>query len=273
MKNLKYLISFFFIGLTMITNAQKLEIGAEFGNNIIPLTINGNELGQTYGLGIHSGLKAQYHINDYLSITTGIAISQKQQYHEYSSKSDVLETLENVFSLLSGGGIDLDSIVDALGVNTDINRKTSAIITMNNLEIPVLATLRYKKLRVYAGGYGGILLSAKRKQKTETTIPFLQAFDIASLDETGIVGLLLPSAQEVSTEVNNNTNDLNAIDYGLIAGIGYQTQHWSFNAFYSHGIAHYRLLPSLWVENHYALRFTMGYQISFSKENDKIIIQ
>ena len=273
MNSLKITLATLLIGFSLASHSQKIELGLEVGSNIIPLNINNNDLGQTYGLGIHSGLRSQYHFSEHFSLTTGLSISQKKKYHEYESTSSVLETLESVFGFFSGGAIDLDSITDALGVNTDVNRKTSAIITMNNLELPLLATYRIKNFRIYLGGYGGILLSASRKQKTETTIPFLQAIDLGALDSTGFVSLLLPDEEKVEHEVNNNTNDLNEIDFGAIVGIGYQSNHWNFNLLYSRGFAHYRLINNNVTDPHIAFRFTLGYQISFRKEEGKIIIE
>lgn len=274
---MKYFILIFFLFVTSIVFAQNVNFGVELGANLNPM--EENEMGQDFRIGAYSGLNSQIQIKNNFHFTTGLAISQKSKYRERESITSLTDDLENFIRLLSGFGgggfnINIDSITDALGVNTDIIKVKKIHSTITHLQVPLLATYQYKKVQLHLGGYGSFMLSANNRITEEQNVPFLQALDITQFDSTGIASFLLPKKEDVKTYQNNDKSYFGSFDAGAIVGLSYFVDRLNFGIYYSYGLIDYRFIPDVNnKENYKSLRFSLSYLINIKKDNNKIILE
>jgi len=109
------------------------------------------------------------------------------------------------------GGLDFE--------NLDI--KASATMTLNYLQLPVNAAFKFdvgygSKFFIFAGPYVGYGLSAKVKVK-------------ASYENTKV-------SQSEKIKFGSGDEELNPLDFGINAGIGYQYEKVFFKLQYNHGL-------------------------------------
>ena len=274
MNKLKITIYLLFFLTVNLVFAQRVDIGLELASNVNPIN-NNNNLGQNYKLGLHSGLKAQIQLKNNFYLTTGLAFTQKSKYKENTEISSLTSNLELLFSLFSAGNqpLNIDSIADEFGLNTDIIKTTKSSITINHLELPILATYQYKKIQVHVGGYASVLLSANRKIEERQDVPLLKAIDINQLDSTGLSRLFLPKAEDINYEESKNTSDLKVFDVGAIIGISYFVNRLNFGLFYTRGFVDYEFnATKAFSDSHQSLRFSLSYLINLKKEESGILL-
>ena len=219
-----------------ITVAQKVQIGAEAGMNIIPM--EDTDIGYNHQLGYHFGANFRYHFSEHFKLSSGVFLSQKKKKYAFSS-SQPASDLINIPSF-GGGGLPIDSLLNLPGVNAEATTTTAGTVPELFIEVPLLANFKYKHLNIYAGPYIGYLVSAVKKETVTTSIPVLDVIDIGSLDPTGLSSLFLPKSEETKTTESNNKDNLNQLDYGLNFGIGYEHNNLHFNLMYSYGLVDYR---------------------------------
>lgn len=263
----------FIIGVFALlpTIAQQTKIQLQAGAGAIPM--NTTTLGPKYSLGMHGGLQVQQQLKNKLWLSSGLYLSQKQQFTQKIETESYIKTLENFLLLAGSGDFPIDSLVNSLGLNLDAKNTTKEMIQLVNLEIPIMATYMHDKWSFHAGGYAGLLLGAKRKVETTTEVPFLQVLDIGAFDSTGLLQFLLPPAESTSTVESNSTDNLLRYDAGMLLGMGYQDDRWSFNIHYAHGFVDFRKSYTEAKQVNRAVRVMVGYVINVRKEESKIILE
>jgi hypothetical protein len=264
MRFLKLIITVIILGSSNYGFAQ-LFAGPEIGLNVIPL--EKTSIQYNYQLGVHAGIDLEYRFNKAFSIASGIFLEQKKKTY---SSSATTSFLDNFKSLFSSFGIDdsfIDSLVNLSGINDTIYEKTRGIVTQYYLELPVLATAQYKNVNFCLGPYIGVMIGAKTKEETTTTVPFLQAINISGFDSTGFLSMLLPRPESTVINESSLKDNLNMLDFGGIAGIGYTVKNLKFNLYYSYGLADYRKdRMGEKVNPHQSLRFSITYLIGLTKK-------
>lgn len=234
----QYIISLFILFSFSTIFGQKISMGPEIGVNIIP--IENTDLGYNYNLGYHFGGHLKYHFSDHFKLSTGLFLTQKKEIYRSADTSSIFDLYGD---LLSFAGVDpdqLDSIAQSFGANTDVLESTEGIVSELLIEVPILANYKYRNFNVYLGPYFSFLLSANKKENTRTQIPLLNVIDLNQLDSTGLLSSFLPAADESSSSSTSSTENLESIDIGFNAGIGYEMNNLHFNLMYSQSFNDYR---------------------------------
>ena len=270
--NFRSVLFFLIIGVFQNSFSQGIKVGLELAANLNP--INKQEMHQDFMLGIHSGIKSQIQLKNNFYISTGLNVTQKSQYMEVMEVGSITNNLERVLQLFGGSPIDIDSVSNAFGINTDIVSTQKISIKTNHLQSSVMGTYQVKNFQIHLGGYAGILLTVNKKIQKTQTVPLLEAINISQFDSTGLVSLLLPQSGEEKYQESNSTDDLNNFDFGVISGISYTSNHLNFGIYYTQGFADFRFTPT---DNNLAtyksLRFSVAYLIKVKKEEDKLILE
>ncbi len=235
MKNLTLITTLLF---SLAVCGQKVSIGPELGINIIP--IENTNLGYNYQLGFHFGGHVKYHISEKFKISTGLFITQKKVKYEAADTSSIFEKYKSLFQLANIDEQELDSIAQSFGVNTDVLESTQGMHSEVFIKIPVLANYKYKNFNMYLGPYFGLLLMANKKEEIRTQIPLMNVIDFSQFDSTGFASAFLPEADETETSSKSTTENLNSLDIGFNAGIGYEMNNLHFNLMYSQSFLDYR---------------------------------
>jgi hypothetical protein len=227
--------------ILMSTNnyfSQKITLGPEIGINLIP--IEKTEIGSNYQLGFHFGGHVKYHISEKFKISTGVFITQKKVKFESRDTSSIFEYYKSLFQLAGINEQEIDSIAQSFGVNTDVLESTQGMHSEIFIKVPILANYKYKNLNIYLGPYFGLLLMANKKEKVRTEIPLLNVIDISQFDSTGFASSFLPEADATESSSTSTKENLNSLDIGFNAGIGYEMNNLHFNLMYSQSCLDYR---------------------------------
>jgi hypothetical protein len=241
---MKYYIITLLLLLTFTKNYSqngKVYLGPEVGMNIIPIENTG--VGYNFQLGYHLGAHLKYHFSEKFKLSSGVFLSQKKKAYSSSSTSSVLNSFNDLlgFGGMTGGidSLGLDSLINIPGLNLNMTKDVKGVSSELFIEIPVLANLKLNHFNIYLGPYAGFLISANRKEEITTDIPVLDVIDLETIDPTGLSSLFLPSSGTESSS-KSGTDGLRSIDFGAIAGIGYEINNLHFNLMYSHGLLDYR---------------------------------
>jgi len=232
---------FLFLSVIIITisvKSQKVQLGPELGMNIIPM--ENTDVGYNFQLGYHFGLNLRYSFSEHFKLSTGAFLTQKKKSYSYTTTGSLMDAINLPPFVSLPGNLPIDSILNIPGLNTDTRSQINGTVSELFIEIPLLANFHANHFNVYLGPYIGILLTANRKEATTTEIPLLDVIDIESLDSTGFLSLFLPASGETNTTQSSNKDNLNLIDFGFNAGIGYEINNLHFNLMYSYGLLDYR---------------------------------
>jgi len=220
-------ILLFFLFSSTFSIGQKLFLGPEIGTNLILL--QKSDLGRNYHLGWFAGGNIEYNFTDYFSVRSGVYFSHRKKRYE-SADTNELDVL----------GFDLSSI-GINGIDFNVYSKTTGIVSQFGIEIPLLATFNFKGFSIFGGPYIHAMTGAWRKETTENRIPFLQTFDIDSLDPSGFLKYFFPPAESTDFSESSSKDNLNCFDYGFKFGTSYASENFRINFYYTLGIPDYRL--------------------------------
>jgi hypothetical protein len=222
-----FVLSSAFFCLGNFTLAQTWFFGPEVGTNNV--MVEKSDLGRNYNLCWYAGGYAEYEMNDFFSLRSGVYFSQRKKMYQSSDTSSL-----NIF------GYDLEDF-EIPGVDFSVYTQTKGIVSLFGIEVPVLATFNFKELSVFAGPYMNFLVGAWSKEQKQTQIPFLQTFDIDSLDPSGFISWLFPAPTSSSFSESSSVENMRGFDYGFKAGMGYTHKSFRLNFYYTLGIPDYRV--------------------------------
>jgi hypothetical protein len=245
-------------------SAQHIIAGPELGMDVVPLGTNG--IHRNYQLGLHAGLGGEYDFTDHFGLRTGLYFSQDRKTTESFSSYSLLENLQGIISSFGISNEMIDSLAGAAGVNLNVNEKRSEFLAMNYLMIPVQAAWKMGSTELALGPYAAFNIGGRKKESLTTSSPFLQTVDLASLDTTGFLSLLLPPAESVKITESSLPGYVRSFDYGLLASIVYSTEHLRFGLHYQYGFTDFRNpAPEGSFKSHRALRFSVAWRFNISE--------
>lgn len=242
-----------------LSYAQKLEFGPELGFNLIK--VETQNIGDNYQIGWHTGVFSEYELKKWFGVSAGLYYTQKR--HSFESS----EVSQNALSLLlAQQGID---IIDGIDLNT--YSQTNGRVSLNYLQLPILAVFKHKNFNLKLGGYFGYMFNTRSKTNEVKTTPFVSVVDLGALGLDAIdpsisqlLGSFLPEPTETNFSETTSKNGLSSIDFGLKSGITYQANAVGFSAYYVYGLKDYRSsLTTSSIENNSYFQFSIAY--SFAK--------
>jgi len=216
---------------TSLVYSQKFKIGPELGVNIIK--VETNPIGDSYQLGWHTGISAQYNLKRWLGITTGLFYTQKKHAFQES------ETIPNLLSSLLGSqGID--------GIDMNTYSETNGRVSLNYVQLPISAKYIYNNFSFSLGAYFGYMFNSRTRTNEKRNTPFISTIDINALDPTGLglATLFLPPASDEIFKESTSNSGLSSFDFGLKTGLSYQVNNLSFNISYLYGFKEYSATKS-----------------------------
>lgn len=245
-------ILFLTIFYPLTSVSQSISFGPEVGFNTVLL--QKDDLGNEFRLGWNSGAAFNWSFTEYLSLRTGVYFSQRHKNYFGSDTSEL-----NVF------GFDLNDL-GIPGADFNVYTKTSGVTSQYGIEIPIMASYDYKGFSIFAGPYMHFMVRAWTREKTETNIPFLQTFNIDSLDPTGFISFLFPPAYEEDFSESSSRKNLRTFDYGFKAGMSYEANGFRTSGYYTFGIPDYRVDRGADdLKNHHYFSFSVAYLIRIKK--------
>lgn len=256
--------SLLFIGailwLTGTANAQKITFGPKLGANLISLDKT-QAHGQGYALGWHGGGFLDVQVSERFSIQPEIIYSTKRKNYSSSDTTDLLDS--ELMSALLGDSATLGGLEGF--INTDIITEVKGSVSLSYVEIPLPVIFRAtKSLSFTAGPYVGLLVGARAKETSLTTIPLFDAISLDSIPEAGfILNFLFPDRNEEVLSETSRTEAYANVNWGLVAGIAYEPAHnVKLELRYTRGLVDYRKEP-LGVKNtHTAVQLAIAYRFS-----------
>jgi len=235
-----------------LSYAQKLKFGPEIGFNLI--NIETQKIGDNYQIGWHTGVCVEYELKKWFGISTGLYYTQKKQsFQEF-------ETIGNILTpLLASQGIE--------GINLNTYSETNGRITLNNLQLPILAVIKHKNYNLKLGGYVGYLFNSRSKTNEVKNTPFVSVIDFNALNLDAIdpsisqmISLFLPPENETNFFESTSSSGLSSIDFGIKTEFTYHVNSIGFNASYVYGLTDYRSSNSNeLVKNNSYFQFSVAY--------------
>lgn len=259
MIHLKFSLAFFLLISTDVIVCQNISLGPEIGGNII--NVESTPLGNNYQLGMHFGARVNYPFSAHFSLSSGVFLTQKKKRYSFMDTTTTFDAGGLLGGLLGGGVPDPDN------VQAEIFTTTKGAVSQLYLEIPILIDYKFNHIHFYVGPSIGFLLSANRKETSESTS---NATDVTSFLPGGLGDLIdLGQAASEPDVIETNTKDgLNSIDFGLVGGIGYNMDHLQFNLMYTYGFLDYENdTNNKELENHQTVRFSIAYLLNLKKES------
>jgi len=152
-------------------------------------------------LGFHIGAIVDLEVSDALGIQTGLMFNQK------------------------GVSYDLE---ESLGSGQSVEGYDRT--TLNYLEIPIMAAVKLESFQLYAGPY--LAYGIGGKNSYDFTISTQGASDVTEKDDIKLKGKM---GEVDPADLETDEGAFNALDYGINAGVGFQTGPILINAGYSMG--------------------------------------
>jgi len=260
---MKTITSILFLLFFFQLSAQKMLLGPEIGMNLVK--VDEQDFGDNYQPGFYAGGAFEYQFENFLSLKTGFYVSQKRQAYSAADTS-----LSEIFSFIGTASIP--------GVDLSTYTTTYSRQSQTYLEIPIMAGARWKGLEVFGGGYFGFMMVSKRKDKEVSNTPFISTIDIEALlgdlgGAGGFLTSLLPQAYEESLVESTENSNLNFLDYGLKAGVGYSKDQFGFYVNYNFGLSDFRKdKMDLKKQTHQYFQFSLRYMFEISKKSRSSIL-
>ena len=238
-----------------LSYAQKLKFGPEIGFNLI--NVETQDIGDNYQTGWHTGGFAEYKLKNWLSVSGGIYYTQKRQ------SSESKETTPNALSLL----LIQQGIEGLDGIDLNTYTQTNSRLTLNYLQLPLLAVFKHKNFNLKLGGYFGYMFNTRSKVRQVKNTPFTSVIDLNEIGLDAIdpsisqlVSSFLPPATETNFIESSSKTGLSSIDFGLKAGLTYQVNSIGFNTSYVYGLKDYRSSNSNEIfKNNSYVQFSISY--------------
>jgi len=246
---MKYILLLISLNISL-SYAQKLKFGPEVGFNLI--NVETQEIGDSYQVGWHTGAFSEYELKRWLGVSVGLYYTQKK--HGFKESETIPSTLS---FLLAQQGIE--------GIDLNTYSETNGRVTLNYLQLPLLAVFKHKNFNLKLGGYFGYMFNIRTKSIEAKNTPFASVVDLTALTEidpelTELIGPFIPPANETDFSESTSKSGLSALDYGLKAGVTYQVNSIGFNANYIYGLTDYRSSNSTnSFENNSYYQFSLSY--------------
>ena len=223
---MKALLSLLLIAITC--NAASAQENWIFmptlGVNSTPVDY-GNVEGSSNKMGVLIGFMASNLIEEHWSLDYGVTINQRYSAYSFTEESSQLKDLINFPNIPILSDLDLT-----------IYENTTASTQIWTIDVPLSASYKFNSgFLLYGGGFFNYLLSANTDTEKEIHIPVFEAIDPNDLPIDQNLVEFLPK-NEVIKSGNSTKEGLNEISYGLIFGLGYQSENWTFKLGYHMGL-------------------------------------
>ncbi|MBI3136257.1 MAG: outer membrane beta-barrel protein [Bacteroidetes bacterium] len=216
-----------FFSLTFTAQAQNWSFGPELGTNAI--MVEKTDLGRDYHLCWYAGANVEYQLTDFFSLRSGVYFSQRKKMYQSADTTS-----------LSVFGFDLEDF-GLSGVDFSVYSQTKGIVSLFGMEVPALATFNFKEVSFFAGPYMNFLVGAWSKERTDEQIPFLQTFNMDSLDPSGIISSLFPPPTSSTFTESSSVENMRGFDFGFKTGMSYTHKSFRMNFYYTFGVPDYRI--------------------------------
>ncbi|HOH84925.1 MAG TPA: outer membrane beta-barrel protein [Bacteroidales bacterium] len=265
-----------FCALSLAGFGQHFNAGAKAGLNMIPLEKNDLK-GRLFSAGYHVGAVGSYKVNDWFSVSAEIMLtSQKKTYEKLDTASFLGTLAEN--PLLSFTGIDIDEIMDTLGmikdyINDNVYNTRTGVVNLTYIKVPVLACFNYKSLYFSVGPYVSFLLSNKGNEELSQLIPIVET--MTGLDTIpfyySIINAMFPGYSEPLASKVEKDKTIGKIDFGVMAEVSYRLgNNVTLGVSYHQGLLNYRK-PEIYKNDYLSsLNFSIGYLFNFPANNKSI---
>ncbi|HNX06592.1 MAG TPA: outer membrane beta-barrel protein [Bacteroidales bacterium] len=270
------LLAIALFALSLAGNAQHFFAGAKAGLNLIPLEKHDLK-GRLFSAGYHLGGVGYYKVNDWFSVSAEIMLtSQKKTYEKFDTSSFIATLAEN--PLLSLTGVDINEIMDTLGMVTDyindnVYNTRTGVVNLTYIKVPVLACFNYKSVYFSVGPYVSFLISNKTNEKFRQHIPIVET--MTGLDTipfyNSIINATFPGFSEPLTSKVEKDKTIGKIDFGFMAEVSYRLgNHVTLGVSYHQGLLNYRN-PAIYKKDYLSsINFSIGYLFGFTKSNKAI---
>ncbi len=223
-------------------------IGPKLGLNIIP-TYKTEAFGQTYHLGINSGIATKVVLNKHFSISPEVLYTVKKKTYSFSSTESLFANFNSGFT---GGLIDSAILNTVSGfLNDTVYSNTVGAVSLSYIELPLLATYHIGSFDFSAGPYFAFLIRSAYKESLTQKSQLLDLF-LPLIDSVQFVGPLVSSLINSqfpgykSPQLTESTDKMffRTFDYGFLVDIGYRlNENFKLNIRYSIGSLNYRYVP------------------------------
>ncbi|HOV11888.1 MAG TPA: outer membrane beta-barrel protein [Bacteroidales bacterium] len=256
--------------------SQHFYAGAKAGLNVIPLE-NHDLKGRLFSAGYHVGGMGSYKVNDWFSVSAEVMLtSQKKTYEKFDTASFIGTLAEN--PLLSLAGVDIDEIMDTLGmvteyINDNVYNTRTGVVNLTYIKVPLLACFNYKSVYLSVGPYVSFLISNKTDEEFRQHIPIVET--MTGLDTipfyTSIINASFPGYSEPLVSKMEKDKTIGKIDFGLTAEVSYRLgNNVTLGVSYHQGLLNYRN-PAIYKKDYLtSFNFSIGYLFGFSGNNKSI---
>ncbi|MBU0487096.1 MAG: PorT family protein [Bacteroidetes bacterium] len=277
----RLLLSLMTLVIVIHSFGQKLMPGAQVGISFIPYSKT--ELnGQQYAMGWNAGIGADFVVSPGFSFSPEINYNlalKSEEFMEKTSFFDFLQgLLENELGNLLPDSIDIndffsiDSLLTGVAgfVDDTVYSTTSRHHSLSYLEIPLLVTYKYRKVRLSGGPYIGILIGSTTTELFQQKIPLLEAMPgvlntgdpLSDLLINGVIKTTFPGFKNEKIETISTTQ-LESLDFGVIVSLAADIGKNIFAGLrYSHGFREYLQNPTKENDFHSSIRFFLGFRLN-----------
>ena len=241
-------------------------IGPKLGLNIIP-TYKSEAFGQTYHLGINSGIATKVVLNKHFSISPEVLYTVKKKTYSFSSTESLFANFNSGFT---GGLIDSAILNTVSGfLNDTVYSNTVGAVSLSYIELPLLATYHIGSFDFSAGPYFAFLMRAASKESLTQESALLDIF-LPLIDSVQLIGPLVntlvtsqfPGYKSPQLKESSDKSLFRKFDYGFLVDIGYRlNDNFKLNMRYSLGSLNYRYIPLAKHDVNKSVQFSLTYLV------------
>lgn len=217
---------------------KNISFGPKLGLSLTQVSKNDID-GRLYKPIINIGGVFNYHLNNYFSLGTELYFSQHVKNYQFTVKESFIKKLSSSLGIFGGSGTEITDLLSGLGgvLNDTIYSRTRGSLKISTLEIPLMANLHIKNLRLSAGAYAALKIKAVAKEEYKDDVPFLDVTKpiIDSLLKAGggfvgipglnlfdlLISPVVPNYKAPKTEINDNVSGINTFAFGFVGDISY----------------------------------------------------
>lgn len=231
------------------------------GVNFVPID-NDDVYGNQLKGGMNIGFEFNWEVEENWHMDFGLSMNRRFLSYSSENTSDELSNFidDNILQLFP----DLD---------LNIYESTKAYSTLWTIDLPIYARYAFESgLTLFGGGYLNYLMNANTNLQTTTHIPVFEVIDPRELPliDSSLAPFLPKNGVEETSD--NTKSRFNELGYGVIFGLGYESNNWFFRANYQFG------LNDLYAEadkvkininKQRAFNFSIGYRFDISATSSK----
>ncbi|HRG59801.1 MAG TPA: outer membrane beta-barrel protein [Bacteroidia bacterium] len=229
-----------------------------------------NQLQNNFKLGINSSIAGNYKLNKYLGFKVEACFSQRGKSFQYTETDHLFTS----FNELIGGIIDT-SITGAINgyVDDGIYSTYNGYHKLSYLELPLLTELSYKKFKISAGPYIGLLIKSYTKQSLDQDIPLLDiispvidSLGFASFLVKGLINSTFPGYNQTYVSESTSSSIFTKINFGLLVQLSFEIYEQTYlNARFSRNLNNYLIDGS---NTSQLSNFSIGISYHFKLKNN-----